>query len=478
MNAELQLMPFQADGVGWLRSATRGLLIWDAGTGKTPTAVTACTKVGAKRVLVFCPPIATSVWASHFEQWGDQRPIRVLDTEHAKRPYDFFAGTGVRIIPYSRARPDTAITRAACFQKWDVAILDEGHYLKNASAQRTRAVYGVKTDLEGSPLKTARHVWVLTGTPLLNHPAEFWTHLHALGPDLLIFDRNVGVMNLDFFTRQFCTTQNTPYGLRVTGGRNTEQLARLVKPIMNRKRLRDVLKDMPELRIVEYPLPADTEIDPLLRAELATALDDLDPETLNDDELLAALQAGSVAFSTVRRLIGRAKMEPAAELVGDMLDDAPAEKVIVFAHHREVIRDLSLKLDRYNPLVIVGSTPPKVREANIMQFQNNPGRRLIILSLDAASESITLHASHNIVIVEPSPVPARNAQAIARAHRKGQKHPVLARILLLPGTLDARLMSIIARKMRDISKVLDDPAKTLALSGEISHLALDFPDTM
>ena len=35
----------------------------------------------------------------------------------------------------------------------------------------------------------------------------------------------------------------------------------------------------------------------------------------------------------------------------------------------------------------------------------------------------------------------KNHQAIARAHRKGQRHPVLARFVLLPGTLDARLMS-------------------------------------
>ena len=30
--------------------------------------------------------------------------------------------------------------------------------------------------------------------------------------------------------------------------------------------MKDVLLDMPDLRIVEHPLPADTAIDPILRA--------------------------------------------------------------------------------------------------------------------------------------------------------------------------------------------------------------------
>jgi SNF2 family DNA or RNA helicase len=91
----------------------------------------------------------------------------------------------------------------------------------------------------------------------------------------------------------------------------------------------------------------------------------------------------------------------------------------------------------------------------IHSFQEDPAYRLIILAIDAAGEGITLHAAHNVILAEPSPVPGRNAQAIARAHRKGQKHPVLARFVTLPGTIDQRLMNIIARKTRDILRVID-----------------------
>ena len=120
-----------------------------------------------------------------------------------------------------------------------------------------------------------------------------------------------------------------------------------------------------------------------------------------------------------------------------------------------MIDGLTLRLKRFSPLVIHGGTSLKAREIQIEQFQNDERRRLIILAIEAAGEVITLHASHNVILAEPSPVPAKNRQAIARAHRKGQRRPVLARFVLLPGTLDARLMAIVARKTRDIAQVVD-----------------------
>jgi SWI/SNF-related matrix-associated actin-dependent regulator 1 of chromatin subfamily A len=180
----------------------------------------------------------------------------------------------------------------------------------------------------------------------------------------------------------------------------------------------------------------------------------------------------------VRRLIGRAKVLPSAAMVADTLDDGEDEKVIVFAHHREVIRDLADALKRFSPLVIHGGTSQLNRENAISAFQTDPRLRLIILAIDTAGEVITLHASHNVILIEPSPVPERNKQAIGRAYRRGQRHPVIARFLLLPGTLDARLMSIIARKTRDISAVVDSDLAQPKLSTGPSEAALAFPDTV
>jgi SWI/SNF-related matrix-associated actin-dependent regulator 1 of chromatin subfamily A len=365
-------------------------------------------------------------------------------------------GDGVRIVPYSRVRETSGMMKAALRDRWDAVILDEAHYLKNPAALRTTGIYGDRLDLAGSPLATADHVWCLTGTPLMNHPGEFWTHLHALAPDTILLP-GFGVMPEGMFIDRFCVTRTTPYGVRIVGSKNAHELAQRVKPFVNRRRMKDVLPDLPDLRIVEHVLPADTPISASLRAELNDALEAyaLLVGQVSDDALLDAVQAGSVAFSTVRRLIGLAKVEGVAELAADALNDALDEKVILFAHHREVILKLADRLKKHAPLVIHGDTPSKARDNAIELFQNDARHRLIILAIEAAGEVITLHASCHVVIAEPSPVPTKNRQAIARAHRNGQKRPVLARFVLLPGTLDARLMSIVARKTRDIAQIVD-----------------------
>jgi SWI/SNF-related matrix-associated actin-dependent regulator 1 of chromatin subfamily A len=461
MKPGLELMPFQEEGAKLLAQSRRAMLVWDPGVGKTPTSVRACLLASAARILVFCPPIGTAVWRQHFEDWSDIQDIQVMnrDSALARMPFTFVKGEGVRIVPYSWVYEARGIGKAAARQDWDVVIIDEAHYLKNPKAGRSSAIYGVKHDLgEGSALQHASRIWCLTGTPLLNHPAEFWTHLHALAPDTIILP-GFGVMTHGVFTDRFCVTRQTPYGVRIMGGRNTHELAGRIKPFANRKRLKDVILDMPELRIVEHTLPESIYVNPNLRRMLADATGEFgDIDALDDDALLSAVQAGSVAFSTIRRLIGLAKVEGVGDLAADALDDAEDDKVIIFAHHREVILSLADYLKnfkKHTPLVIHGGTPMSARDAAIEQFQNDERRRLIILAIEAAGEVITLHASHNVIVAEPSPVPAKNHQAIARAHRKGQKHPVLARFVLLPGTLDARLMSIVARKTRDIAQVID-----------------------
>ena len=110
MNPDLKLMPFQEVGATLLSQTNRAMLVWDPGVGKTPTAVRACLKASARRVLVFCPPIGSAVWRKHFEDWSHYS-VKVMDTAYAARPYAFFEGRGVRIVPYSRCRPDTASSR-------------------------------------------------------------------------------------------------------------------------------------------------------------------------------------------------------------------------------------------------------------------------------------------------------------------------------------------------------------------------------
>lgn len=458
VSRNLYLLPYQEDGAHWLATNKRAMLAWDMGTGKTPTAVKACDVLSASRVLVICPPIVTRVWSTHFREWSDQPyDIRVLAPADAVTPFTFMEGVGiVRIVPYSylgREHHEHLINALKKFSdQWDVIILDECHNLKNPEAKRTQTVYGRGFNLLKSVCEDATHIWALSGTPMLNNAGELWTHFHALRPDLITF--NGKVLDETFFYDRYCVSTLTKYGTRhVVGTRNAAELADKARRFMHRRRLKDVLPELPELRITEYELPEDTPISVELREKIEEITDAIELECCDDDELLAAVQSGSVFFSTARRLIGLAKAPGVAELASNDLEAGPG-KLIVFAHHRDVIAELAKQLLKYNPLIIHGGMSKTEATKRVETFQTDAAYRLLIMAIDIA-EGIGLFAAHNVLLAEPSPVPARNAQAIARAHRKGQKNPVLARFVLLPGTIDQRLMSIVARKTRDILRVID-----------------------
>jgi SWI/SNF-related matrix-associated actin-dependent regulator 1 of chromatin subfamily A len=67
-------------------------------------------------------------------------------------------------------------------RQWDLLIADECHKAKNSKAQRTVALLGKR---DKNPEKrvagiAAKRRLFMTGTPIVNRPAELWTQVEAL----------------------------------------------------------------------------------------------------------------------------------------------------------------------------------------------------------------------------------------------------------------------------------------------------------
>jgi SWI/SNF-related matrix-associated actin-dependent regulator of chromatin subfamily A protein 2/4 len=74
---------------------------------------------------------------------------------------------------------------------------------------------------------------------------------------------------------------------------------------------------------------------------------------------------------------------------------------------------------------IDGTTSLDGREAAIVEF-NRPGSEVFIflLSIRAAGRGLNLQSADTVVIYDPDPNPKNEEQAVARAHRIGQKREV------------------------------------------------------
>ena len=376
------------------------------------------------------------------------------------RRYDIF------IIHYDIAHKYSEVLRKI---QWDLIVLDEAHYIKSRQSQRTKAIVGFyhrsikKWTTE--PIQARKKI-LLTGTPIMNRPAELWPLVNYLDK------KNFGKYNE--FVETYCDTD--PYYLRYDqeprGYCNREKLNRLLKStVMIRRTKEEVLPELPKkLRtIMEVPVNTRLQKEAVEKMSLAWGKYEKDISTLerqckfaftakNEQEYANAVQhltkAYNIAFfemSSVRKQIGIQKAPIILGHLEDLL--ATEQKIVVFAHHHEV---MDLIEDHFPGSVkITGKTPSNERADIVARFQNDPDVRLFIGSIKAAGTGITLNASSTVVFAELDWVPANLDQAEDRLHRIGQSSNVLVHHIVFEGSIDARIAQVVVEKQSIIRSILN-----------------------
>jgi hypothetical protein len=133
------------------------------------------------------------------------------------------AGTLERTIRRKeKAKMLRAKTREA--GPYDVIICDEAHYLKERGAHRTAYVFHSKYGL----ITLAKKGMLLSGTPMLNRPAELYPVLRACFPEALHDCPTFEAYGYKFCDGGYGYNGSTDY----TGSSNSEELGRRLERFM------------------------------------------------------------------------------------------------------------------------------------------------------------------------------------------------------------------------------------------------------
>ena len=411
------LRPYQIDGAAFLASRKHALLADEPGLGKTAQAIKAlCVLPGdpvlLSRVLVVCPASVVENWKREIVKFGPGGPW-----------------PGIAVYSYEK------VQKAILPAHLDVLIIDEAHYLKSATSKRTRAVLK-----ELAP--RADRVWLLTGTPMPNNPAELWPALSHLAPERILSTSGKPYSYWQFVAK-FCKTVDNGFGLRIVGAKNHDDLKQRLDGFMLRRTKAEVAADMPPIAFENlYVEGRVAHTDDTRAAEWALA------EALRD-EGVEGLRSMSAHVATLRRLTGLAKVAACAEWISDFVEGG--RQLVVFAHHREVIDGLKAALKHVPLAVVTGSTADRQREVDAFQ---GGGAQVFLGQIAAAGTGITLTAASDVLFVESSWVPADNSQAAMRVHRIGQSEPCLVRFATLAGSIDEDIQRAVTRKTADITRIV------------------------
>lgn len=452
-----ELMPFQKEGIEWAISKMRGeahipsksVLIGDSmGLGKTIQAIGILNCIQWSSALIICPASVRINWQREASKWLISKPeIGVVESGKIMPSGDLI------ICNYELAGKHEDIKG----RHWDIIVCDESHYLKSSKAQRTKNVMALRSN----------HFVFLTGTPILNRPAELWTIAHKCAPKA--FPSWWG------YAKRYCDMKETRFGMDVKGASNLSELnQKLTSTFMIRRRKEDVLRDLPALRRQIIELPPTKEMRIVLdrenmqwkvheetMAKLVARRDNaamLNDETEYRGAARELKQAFSVAFAEmakVRQEVALAKLPLCISHIKDTLESV--DKVLVFCRHKAVAANLMTELSEHNPVVLMGDTSMKERQKSIDSFVQNPSVRVFVGSIQAAGTGVNglQFSCCHAIFVEPDWTPAIISQAEGRLHRHGQKMPVLVQHLVLESSLDSHMLKQVMAKQEIIDQAID-----------------------
>jgi SNF2 family DNA or RNA helicase len=108
----------------------------------------------------------------------------------------------------------------------------------------------------------------------------------------------------------------------------------------------------------------------------------------------------------------------------EVIEEA-AKKVLIFVPFRNSIEVVAKKLtqDGYTVEVISGDVSASKRTDIFKRFQETPDPRILVIQPQAAAHGVTLTAADTVVWWGPTSSLETYAQANARVHRAGQRHP-------------------------------------------------------
>lgn len=420
------LYEHQLEGANTL--AIRGKMILGdvPGLGKTRTLLQALAFAGSHRPLVVCPAIVRT-------HWQREAAVLAMDPPIVKS-YDEITRGGVSLMK--------ELLGAATGV--DALVMDESHYLKHATAKRTKILLGRDGYARRLPV-----VFPATGTPIPKHPGEIWTTLSALFPEVLIAH---DIKTYSAFMNRFCvTTHRMIRGHmveKVVGVRNTGELAEILDTVMLRRTLGDVGLDVP--RLIWQQITVD-------------AVEDMVHTTAHDEAAVrAAIAAGDLAsiasdpqVARMRRRLGELKVKPVVEIVREHLDNSD-DKIVLFAHHRSVLGQLLFALAEYGVAYVDGDVSDANRREAIDRFQTDPTCRVFLGQNIACQTGITLTAASRVIMVEPDWTAVVNEQLGHRVARIGQvSQHCVAQMVALAGTLDEAIVGQHYREVRMASAVLN-----------------------
>ena len=480
----------QKEAVQFLISRKKCILADDMGMGKSTSLTVASIEGNFDAILIICPASLKSNWFNELTNYVSEKDISIIGgvNEMKKNEIEKYLGYGEGksgknlnelkeeakergkwadnryviinfdilddVYKVSRAKTKEGIEKAMenspmlkfLLNKKSLIIIDEAHKLSNNTSDR----YKIIKDLINK--SNPHSIYLSTGTPITNDPANYFNLLSLLN-DPLTIDREFYYMRYcDAFkmpineqqkqkkqqlTQEFLNShnKNTWYDLTVEekkslndiinkrviqkiipkGGKNLEELKMQTAHVYLR-RTKDDIGDLPPKYIHERVFELNKE----QMAEYKKLWDEYEAAKLEEDsskELNKELIEGGL----YRKYLSNQMVPNTIKLAEKCL--ARGEKIVIACCYDDELYTLR---DYFKDKCVIynGKMSLKEKDEAIKNFNSDPNVMIFIGNIIAAGVGITLTSSRVVIFNNFSYVPGDNSQFQDRVHRIGQTRDV------------------------------------------------------
>ena len=442
------LRGYQKTGFSWMIQNMQlgfgSILADDMGLGKTIQLLALVLHlkennlINNEKVLVVAPTSILTNWAKEIEKFTPSLKAEIYHGINRSFPKDDF---DILLTSYGIVRQDFDDFNNF---NWFLLVIDEAQNIKNPKTQQTKAIKAIN----------ASHHIALSGTPIENHMAEYWSIFDFINKGYL-FD-------LTEFRNRFINPIEKSHDREVL-----EDFKKITSPFILRrlKTDRNIIKDLPDKIINDVYCNLTVKQASIYEETLNQLIVDVeDSEGIQRKGLVLKLinslkqicnHPAQFLNSPDFKSSESGKMEVLMNILENIMENN--EKVLIFTQYVKmgrILKELIEEKFSQEALFMHGGVSRTKRDEMIEEFQEGDSK-IFILSLKAGGIGLNLTAASNVIHYDLWWNPAVENQATDRAYRIGQKENVMVYRFITTGTLEERINQILLGKRELVEMTIE-----------------------
>lgn len=420
----------------------RAFCLNEQGTGKTGSVIWAADylmKQGRiRRVLVICPlSIMDSAWRADLFKFAMHRSVDIAHGSADKRRAVIESQAEFVIINY-----DGVEVVADAIEKggFDLIVVDEANAYKNAQTNRWKVL--------NTLVKSDMWLWMLTGTPAAQSPVDAYGLAKLVNPQ--------GVPKFFGSFKDIVMYKVTQFKW-VPKPSATDTVFKALQPAI--RFTKDECLDLPEMTYVNREVVLTKQ-----QAKYYTMMKNRMIVEAAGEEITAVnaavnlsklLQISCGAVYSDTKEVVEFDIKNRYAVLKEVIDEAN-HKVLVFVPFKHAIDLITQKLraDGISTEIIRGDVSATRRTDIFKQFQETPDPKVLVIQPQSAAHGVTLTAADTVVWWGPTSSLETYAQANARVHRAGQRHPSTV-IRLIGSNAEKHVYRMLDSKIDVHAKIVD-----------------------